>query len=149
MNRTTRYQALIVDRDHVLLIKHREHETGHSYWVIPGGGRDGDETEEQCVIREVREETNLEVEILGLLFNEPGHPDGMYHWRKTYLCKPIRGTPSPGVEPELEASEKYSITQVRWFDLQDESEWGQALLSDPFTYPQLLRARKKLGYIRS
>jgi 8-oxo-dGTP pyrophosphatase MutT (NUDIX family) len=146
MARHTRYQGLIVENDRVLLIKHREHETGRSYWIIPGGGLDGDESEEECVIREVREETNLDVEVLDLLFDEPGHPDGVYRWRKTFLCKPVGGNPSPGYEPELEAAEIYSITEVRWFDLRDEAEWGHELLTDPFTYPQLVNARKELGY---
>ena len=147
MARHTRYQGLVVNNDHVLLIKHREHATGHAYWVIPGGGLEGDETEEECVIREVKEETNLDVEIMRLLFDEPGDPDGVYQWRKTYLCRPVGGTPSPGYEPEVEAAENYAITEVRWFDLRDESDWGADLSGDPFTYPQLVRARKRLGYL--
>jgi ADP-ribose pyrophosphatase YjhB (NUDIX family) len=129
-----------------LLIKHREHATGREYWVIPGGGLDGNETEEECVIREAREETNLEVEIDHLLLDEPGHPDGKYRWRKTFLCRPIAGDASPGSEPEPEAYEKYAITEVRWFDLREERDWGSDLLEDRFTYPQLAQARVKLGY---
>jgi 8-oxo-dGTP diphosphatase len=145
--RHTRYQALIVENDSVLLIKHREHATGRAYWVIPGGGMDDDETEEECVIRELNEETNLDVEIESLLFDEPGHPDGAYRWRKTFLCRPVGGHPSPGFEPEAEAAENYAITEVRWFDLRDETDWGPDLLTNPFTYPQLVKARKRLGYL--
>ncbi|MFQ5930768.1 MAG: NUDIX domain-containing protein [Nitrospiraceae bacterium] len=132
--------------DHVLLIKHREHATGEGYWLLPGGGLDGDETEEQCVIREVREETNLDVVVEHLIFEGPEHPEGMYEWLKTYLCRPVGGTPSPGYEPELEAAASYAITEVRWFDLRHESDWGADLRGDPFTYPQLLQARRRLGY---
>lgn len=145
--RHTRYQGLIVENDKVLLIKHREHATGRAYWVIPGGGIEAGETEEQCIIREVREETNLEVEVEGLLFDEPAHPDGPYRWRKTFLCRPIGGKASPGYEPEIEAAENYGITEVKWFDLRDEADWGADLLEDPFTYPQLAAVRKKLGYL--
>lgn len=109
---------------------------GYPWWGI-----EGDETEEECIIREVREETNLEVEVEGLLFDEP------YRWRKTFLCKPIGGHASPGYEPEIEAAEGSAITEVRWFDLGDESEWGANLLGDPFPYPQLVAVRKKLGYL--
>jgi len=146
MARHTRYQGLIVENDSVLLIKHTERATGRSYWIIPGGGLDDDETEEECVIREVREETNLDVEIERLLFDEPGHPNGVYRRRKTFLCKPVGGHPSPGFEPEVEASERYAITEVRWFDLRQETDWGHDLLTDPFTYPQLVNVRKELGY---
>lgn len=130
-----------------MLIKHREHATGRGYWVIPGGGIDDDESEEECVIREVKEETNLDVKIEDLLFDEPGHPDGGHLWRKTFLCRPIGGEPSPGYEPELEAAENYAITEVGWFDLQDESDWEPELIGEPITYPQLVKARRKLGYL--
>lgn len=147
MARHTRYQGLIIEKGKVLLIKHREDATGRGYWVIPGGGIDDDESEAQCVIREVKEETNLDVKIEDLLFDEPGHPDGVYQRRKTFLCRPIGGEPSPGYEPELEAAENYAITEVRWFDLWDESDWEDDLLEDPITYPQLVQARRKLGYL--
>ena len=49
MTRRIRYQGAIVRDDHLLLIKHREHTSGHAYWVIPGGGREEGETEEECV----------------------------------------------------------------------------------------------------
>lgn len=147
MARHTRYQAFIVENNSVLLIKHLEHKTGRGYWVIPGGGRDDHESEVDCVVREVREETNLDVDVERLLLDEPGHPDGVYRWRKTYLCRPIGGSASPGIEPEPEAADRYSISEVRWFDLRDEGEWGAALVNDPFTYPQLRKARIELGYL--
>ena len=147
MARHTRYQGLIIENDYALLIKHSEHATGRAYWVIPGGGRDGDEGEEECVVREVKEETNLDVEIESLLFDEPAHPDSVYQWWKTFLCRPVGGHPFPGYEPEIEAAEYYAITEVRWFDLRDESHWEPDLLQDPVTYPQLVAARKKLGYL--
>ena len=115
--------------------------------MIPGGGLDGSETEKDCVIREACEETNLDVEIECLLFDEPSHPEGVYRRRKTFLCSPVGGHPSPGFEPEIEASERYAITEVRWFDLRDEINWGTDLMEDPITFPQLVRARKKLGYL--
>lgn len=146
MTRHTRYQGIVV-RDHqALLIKHREHSTGRGYWVIPGGGIEPGETEKDCIKRELKEETNLDVEVIRLLYDEPDHPDGIYTCRKTYLCRLLSGVPSPGFEPELEAQTNYSITEVRWFDLQAESEWPVELCNDPFTYPQMAHIRQVLGY---
>jgi 8-oxo-dGTP diphosphatase len=144
--RRVRYQGAILKDGKILLIKHRQHSTGRSYWVIPGGGIEGVESEQECVIREMKEETNLEVRIERLILDEPAHPDGAYRWRKTYLCTPVSGEASPGYEPEPEAAADYAIVEVRWFDLSDEADWGDVLKQDPFTYPQMVRLREELGY---
>jgi hypothetical protein len=34
MSRTTRYQGAIIQDDQILLIKHTEHESGRSYWLV-------------------------------------------------------------------------------------------------------------------
>jgi 8-oxo-dGTP pyrophosphatase MutT (NUDIX family) len=146
MSRTTRYQGAIIRNDRMLLIKHHEYATGHDYWVIPGGGREDGETEEECVIREVKEETHLDVTVMQLLLDEPGHPGGVYQRLKTYLCIPTAGEAYPGYEPELEVAEAYAITEVGWFDLRDEATWGEKVVTDPFTYPLLQRIRATLGY---
>ena len=149
MTRHTRYQGAIVQDGRILLILHRMNATGLSYWLLPGGGLEGTESEEECVRREMMEETNLDVRIEGLILDEPDHPDSMYKRRKTYLCQPVSGTASPGYEPELEAAAAYSIAEVRWFDLRDESSWVDELAGDPYTYPQLVRLRAILGYDKS
>lgn len=146
MPRQTRYQGFILYNHQILLIKHSQLSTGLSYWVIPGGGRDGAETEEECVIREMKEETNLDVRIERLVFDEPAPAGGVYQWRKTYLCTPVSGEASPGYEPEPEAAAEYAISEVRWFDLRDPSGWEVELKDDPFTYPQLAQLREHLGY---
>ena len=64
MKPKVRYQAVFIRVDHLLLLKVWDHTfTGKWFWVIPGGGRHPDEKEEECVLREVREETHLDVEI--------------------------------------------------------------------------------------
>lgn len=146
MNRTTRYQGAIIRNDRILLIKHHEYATGRDYWVIPGGGREDGETEEECVKREVKEETHLNVTVKQLLLDEPGHSDGVYQRFKTYLCIPMAGEAYPGYEPEFEAAEGYAITEVEWFDLRDEATWETEVVTDPFTYPLLQQIRAALGY---
>jgi hypothetical protein len=94
----------------------------------------------------MKEETNIDVMIDRLVFDEPAHTDGVYKWRKTFICHPVSGKASPGYEPEPEAAADYSISEVRWFDLRDESSWDDAIFQDTFTYPQLVRLREVLGY---
>lgn len=52
--------AIIIDRDLILLEK-RKNSPGEGKWSIPGGLVDLGETAERAVIREVKEETGLEV----------------------------------------------------------------------------------------
>ena len=143
--RDIRYQGAVVEDGKLLLIKHSEHKTERIYWVFPGGGREEGETEEECVVREIREETYLDVEIASLVLDEKGMPGGVYKRRKTYLCKVIGGEAKPGYEPEEEANSVYSISEVRWFDLADEASWGEKLRGDDLTYGQMMRLRKVLG----
>jgi ADP-ribose pyrophosphatase YjhB (NUDIX family) len=144
MGRIIRYQGAVVRDDHLLLIKH--HLRGRDYWLIPGGGQEDGETEVACVRREIREETHLDVTIERLLLDEPAPPGSMYQRYKTYLCLPGPGEPSPGHEPEMANAQDFAITQVRWFDLRDESDWSEEVLADPITYPLLQRVRAALGY---
>jgi 8-oxo-dGTP pyrophosphatase MutT (NUDIX family) len=64
LRRDVRYQAAIVREDHVLLLKVVDLDGGAMFWVLPGGGREADETEEACVQREVREEIELAVAVV-------------------------------------------------------------------------------------
>lgn len=77
LRRDVRYQAAIVHDDHVLLLKVVDIDSGAMFWLLPGGGREADETEEACVQREVREETELEVTVVRPLFEIPDHPGGI------------------------------------------------------------------------
>jgi ADP-ribose pyrophosphatase YjhB (NUDIX family) len=61
-----RVAAVIVDDANVLLITHRRR--GRTYWTLPGGGLEEGETLEACLIREIKEETGLDVELRLLLF---------------------------------------------------------------------------------
>lgn len=145
-NRDIRYQGAIVKDDRILLIKLMPPQGRSPYWLIPGGGREDGESEVECVQREMKEETNLVVEVHRLLLDEPGSPGGPYLRRKTYLCVPIGGEPTPGYEPELEVASGYSISEVKWFDLRDTSGWDQLLTNDQITYSQMERIREELGY---
>ena len=146
MKRDTRYQGATIRNDHLLLIKHREHATGHSYWLLPGGGREGKESEEDCIRREMLEETHLSVKVERLLLDEMADPMGIYKRLKTYLCHAANGVPRPGYEPEVEAAQKYAIADVQWFDLRNPGSWDDELKADKFTFPLLQRIRAVLGY---
>jgi 8-oxo-dGTP pyrophosphatase MutT (NUDIX family) len=73
---------LIFDREtRVLLVKHTY---GKLNWELPGGHSEPDESADQTVVREVREETGLRVEperLSGVYYSEPGD---MHHF--AFVC---------------------------------------------------------------
>jgi len=79
-----------------LLIAQR-HTGSHlgGLWEFPGGKREADETFEQCLVREIREELGAEISV-GELFEEVTHtyPEKSVHL-KFFLCKLVSGEPRP------------------------------------------------------
>ena len=141
--RDIRYQGAIVRAGKILLIYYQPVD-GDGFWMLPGGGRE-DESEEECVVREMHEETQLEVRVERLLIDHPSNdPDDTYQRRKTYLCSVATGEPAPGFEPGAEHLGK--IAKVAWFDLRDELSWGREVRADEITFPQLSLVRRRLGY---
>lgn len=57
--------ALVVAEQKILLVK-RGIEPFRGYWGLPAGYQEYDESPEQTVIRETREETGVEVEVVRL-----------------------------------------------------------------------------------
>lgn len=58
--------AAILYRDgRYLITQRREGDSFGGFWEIPGGKRDAGETLEQAVVREMREELDLTVEVVG------------------------------------------------------------------------------------
>jgi len=145
--RHTRYQGAIVQDDQILLIKHTEHVSGRSFWVIPGGGRETGETEMACVAREMWEETNLVVQVERLLVETALPNDPFNKIRKTYLCAIVSGQAAPGYEPEADAAASYAITEVAWFDLRSEASWEASIFTNHIAYPVIQEIRRVLGYL--
>ena len=88
--------AVIVQDGTVLLVK-RKYEPLAGQWSLPGGAVEVGETLEACLIREMREETGLEVrvgpviEVLDrITHDETGRV--LYHFVLVdYLCWPVGG----------------------------------------------------------
>lgn len=63
--------AIIINNENELLVTTRAHEPAKGTLDLPGGFVDAEETGEEAVVREVKEETNLEVEEVTYLFSVP------------------------------------------------------------------------------
>ena len=88
--------AALIFRDGKLLITRRRAEAHlGGLWEFPGGKREPDETFEQCVARELREELGVEISV-GDLFEEIVHayPEKTVHL-KFFVCRLEGGEPAP------------------------------------------------------
>lgn len=80
----------------VLLVR-RAHEPGRGRWSVPGGRVEAGETDQQAVVREVAEETGLEVEVLRRVgqVRRPA-PGGAVFAIYDYTCRVTGGTVRAG-----------------------------------------------------
>jgi 8-oxo-dGTP diphosphatase len=118
--------AVVVHKGRVLLVRRgREPLKGH--WTLPGGMLEVGEALTEGVLREVKEETGLQVEAIELieLLDRVHREDGRvrYHYViADYLCRVTGG--------ELQAAS--DAEDVRWVE---RAEWNShsALKLDPIT----------------
>jgi 8-oxo-dGTP diphosphatase len=72
--------AMIVEHEGKILLARRNKKNRNGFWVIPGGGVDFGETLENAAVREVKEETNVDVEDIQFVgFQELINVPGEYH----------------------------------------------------------------------
>lgn len=96
------------DMDRLLMIRRSD----NGLWAIPGGAQDFGEYIAETAVRETREETGVDIEIVGLvgIYTNPNHvmaySDGEVR-QQFSIC--LRGRPTGG---QLRTSSE--STQVRW-----------------------------------
>ncbi len=81
--------AGIVIKDGKLLLMHRFNK-GREYWVFPGGGVEEGETPAQAAVREIYEETTIDVTINKLLYQIKWDTGEQNYF---YLCEYVSGEP--------------------------------------------------------
>ncbi|KQL18221.1 NUDIX hydrolase [Cytobacillus solani] len=133
------YVLLFDDQgENVLMVKNKGENS--SYYTLPGGAVEPGETLEEAAIREVKEETGLDVEIDGVFsvseafFEERGHHVIFF----TFRGKIIGG--------EMNISMPEEIEELTWMDSQKAEDYihitnSKGLIKRKSTVPYLLRKR--------
>ncbi len=85
--------AVVFDNGGRVLLVRRANEPGRGRWSVPGGRVEAGESDQHAVIREVAEETGLEVEITRRVGGvRRGAPGGGVFDIHDYLCRATGGT---------------------------------------------------------
>jgi 8-oxo-dGTP diphosphatase len=114
--------AVVLDGDRVLLVR-RANEPLKGEWSVPGGAVDAGETLRAAIIREVREETGLDVDpgpIVDVLDRIRLEPDGRarFHYVLVdFLCRVVAGTLRCGTDAAdaewvaVDALDRYDVSE--------------------------------------
>jgi 8-oxo-dGTP diphosphatase len=100
--------------DKILLIKRRT-VPFKGYWALPGGRVDAGETVEQTIVREVKEETGLDIALVCKVgdYHERGVQDGVaYDYYPACFFVKVVGGEIRKQESEIEEAKLFSLNAV-------------------------------------
>jgi len=138
-----RSRAIIISGNKILLVKRTINE--RIYWACPGGQIEKGESKEEALIREVKEETGLDIKVGDLLANLPCQkPEFAGQIEYFYLADVVGGKLGTGTGPELTPNSKYpGKYKFKWYDLADLSKLN---LQPPEIKKLILAKYKKLFF---
>lgn len=108
--------AAIVIHGNKLLVMYRKND--REYYTFPGGGIENSETNEQATVREIKEETSLDVQVEKLVY-ELHHNNGDIHYY--FLCHYLRGelAVQSGTNEYTDNQLGRDIHNPQWLSLRD------------------------------
>ena len=112
MQPKVRATAVLIEDGGILLVEQNVGASVQRTWSLPGGTLEFGESLETCLIREMREETGLDVAIERLLYVCDRIADGQHVIHITFAVKRIGGCLHTGFEPEPGANPIHSVRMV-------------------------------------
>lgn len=111
-------RVVIFDENKNILMVRQEHE-GRNIWMVPGGGIEDQEDARQAAVREVKEETGLDVSIGKLIWHvEEVSPERGQRFVNFFLANIVGGTLALGKDPELGENEQV-MREIRFLSKEE------------------------------
>lgn len=118
--------AVLVVKDGKFLLAERKKENYHGYWVIPGGGVKFGETIQDAALREIKEETNMDVDLVKLIgpkevINVPGnyHSVTFFH-----LANPKSSEGDIEANDDVSDAKFFTLEEIKNLKIAESVEWA-------------------------
>jgi 8-oxo-dGTP diphosphatase len=107
--------AVLVMHEGKFLLAERNKENYNGYWIIPGGGVEFGEKIEDAALREIKQETNLDVDIVKqICYKEIINVPGNYHSIVFYfLAKPKNPDMDVKADDDVSKANFFSIDEIK------------------------------------
>ncbi len=124
-------RVIVLDDDNRILMVRQDHPE-RSVWMVPGGGIEEGESSAAAAVREVLEETGLEVETKGLIWHVEEVSERGQRFVNFFKARITGGSLKLGSDPELTPSDQV-LSEVRFMSREEVAELEHV-------YPEFLRS---------
>lgn len=100
--------------DHILIAERSLAEVGGQTWEFPGGKVEHGESLEQALHREIREELDIEIEILQPLGESTFQNKGKFYRLHLFLARWLNGVPRAIEHNKIQWTRTFSSAEYRW-----------------------------------
>lgn len=108
----TRAAGIIFNNENkLLLVKHKDPDTGEAWWMLPGGGIEAGESAEEAVIREVEEECGIKCIPKDLVYVREfveWHKE-THHIALFFTAEALTFNIKTGIDPEFPIEKQFII----------------------------------------
>jgi len=109
-------RVIITNEDKTEILMVRQHHEGRDIWMVPGGGIEDGENSIEAAIREAKEETDLDIDVVGVAWHIEEVSEARGQRFVNYMVAKITGGELKlGSDPEL-ASDKQVLREVRFMN---------------------------------
>lgn len=123
-------RVVILDNQNRMLMVKQEHED-RDIWMVPGGGIEEGENSVDAAVREIKEETGLDIEVGKLIWHVEEVSERGQRFVNFFMGRITGGQMALGLDPEFDADSQV-LREVKFMSRQEIEEI-------PVLYPEYLK----------
>lgn len=123
-------RVVILDNQNRMLMVKQEHED-RDIWMVPGGGIEEGENSVDAAVREIKEETGLDIEVGKLIWHVEEVSERGQRFVNFFMGRIIGGDMALGLDPEFDEDSQV-LREVKFMSRQEIEEI-------PVLYPEYLK----------